>query len=310
MYYRTQKKLPNIMVTSLKLGTIGTETGKVCPMGYYLHQNVCYKNCPEGYVGKGSTCQKATCPPETVDNGDYCELKSHDRKSATNTQCPAGQFSHEGNCYEDCPAGFVAKGNVCEHVCPVGFEDNGGTCLKKITEGANVTNPSCSSEEYMHEGKCYPKCKPGYFAEGAVCKQGPCPVNTKDAGPTCTKSSSGRGVGTLPTCKPGQYQSGALCYPSCRAGYKGVGPVCWKDPCPPGTKDDGISCTKESYGRGAGRVPTSCDGTLDAGLCYPNCRAGYNGVGPVCWGNCPGGFNDMGVSCTKPGSYGRGAGYG
>ena len=52
--------------------------------------------------------------------------------------------------------------------------------------------------------------------------------------------------------------------------------------------DIGVSCTKKTYGRTAGR-PLVCrpDLVQDGALCYPECEAGTHGVGPMCWGNCP-----------------------
>ena len=52
--------------------------------------------------------------------------------------------------------------------------------------------------------------------------------------------------------------------------------------------DIGVSCHKDSYGRTAGD-PMQCspDEDYDAGLCYPKCDHGADGVGPVCWGHCP-----------------------
>ena len=44
-------------------------------------------------------------------------------------------------------------------------------------------------------------------------------------------------------------------------------------------------------------------------LCYPPCRDGYKGVGPVCWSQCPRDFPDHGAFCGKPAPYGRGVGY-
>jgi hypothetical protein len=52
----------------------------------------------------------------------------------------------------------------------------------------------------------------------------------------------------------------------------------------------------------------------DAGLCYPKCRNGYHGVGPVCWANttnigigtvigledCPKGWFTEGLICREP----------
>lgn len=66
--------------------------------------------------------------------------------------------------------------------------------------------------------------------------------------------------------------------------------------------DIGVSCQKQSYGRGVGTVPTSCDGgkQYDAGLCYTPCRAGFVGVGPVCWEqSCPAGYADHGATCYR-----------
>ena len=53
-------------------------------------------------------------------------------------------------------------------------------------------------------------------------------------------------------------------------------------------KDIGVSCAKESYGRGAG-FPMTCPPGLeeDAALCYTRCTSGFYGVGPVCWETCP-----------------------
>jgi C1A family cysteine protease len=53
----------------------------------------------------------------------------------------------------------------------------------------------------------------------------------------------------------------------------------------------------------------------DAGLCYPNCKPGMHGVGPVCWGDCPDGYVDDGATCRVPIStitkktHGRGVGH-
>lgn len=155
--------------------------------------------------------------------------------------------------------------------------------------------------------------------------------------PVCWKQTSTRGVGLIPSECPGMEKDGLLCYPWCKAGYDGVGPVCWEI-CPPDAHDDGAFCrrdakiissnnnacpwydkcgltfakgcskcptgyindgctcridaqiwAKKSYGRGAG-TPMQCPAThpdKDAGLCYKNCSAAQDGVGPVCWYPCP-----------------------
>lgn len=69
-------------------------------------------------------------------------------------------------------------------------------------------------------------------------------------------------------------------------------------------------CWKSTHSRGIGTVPTACGPgrEYDAGLCYDNCKAGYNGVGPVCWQRCPDGFRNDGAFCGKPSPIGRGRG--
>lgn len=45
-----------------------------------------------------------------------------------------------------------------------------------------------------------------------------------------------------------------------------------------------ILLLKKSYGRTAGK-PMGCKKDEEKGgaLCYPKCKPGYKGVGPVCW---------------------------
>jgi len=56
------------------------------------------------------------------------------------------------------------------------------------------------------------------------------------------------------------------------------------------------------------------DYNFEAGLCYPPCEAGYDGVGLVCWKQCDPGYVDDGALCRKNAdifakkSYGRGVG--
>ena len=48
-----------------------------------------------------------------------------------------------------------------------------------------------------------------------------------------------------------------------------------------------LSCSKRIH-IGAVRTGQCDDGEeMDVGLCYPKCRSGFSGVGPVCWGQSP-----------------------
>ena len=48
---------------------------------------------------------------------------------------------------------------------------------------------------------------------------------------------------------------------------------------------DNNNCWKDAYGRGVGKPISTCrEGyEKDGALCYPKCKEGYYGVGPVCW---------------------------
>jgi hypothetical protein len=84
----------------------------------------------------------------------------------------------------------------------------------------------------------------------------------------------------------------------------------WRDLPSPHFIDD-----QKSEGRGAG-TPMTCgeDEDKDGALCYPKCRPGFGGVGPVCWKASPEGVHDDGVTCRRDAviqnkvSYSRGAG--
>lgn len=66
-------------------------------------------------------------------------------------------------------------------------------------------------------------------------------------------------------------------------------------------------CWKKTYGRGVGDVLICPPGTIPdetggpVGLCYPKCKDGYTGVGPVCWQICPSDYTNTGVFCSKGG---------
>ncbi len=57
-------------------------------------------------------------------------------------------------------------------------------------------------------------------------------------------------------------------------------------------------CWKFSYGRGVGKPISTCAAGLEESglLCYPPCKEGYKGIGPVCYGT------------DSHKEYGRGAG--
>jgi hypothetical protein len=209
--------------------------------------------------------------------------------------------------------------------CPPDFHDDGATCRfenirakPSYGRGVGGVPTNCGTGRVYDAGLCYPTCRAGFTGVGPVCWQG-CPAGLRDDGAFCAKPEPyGRGGGY-----PWQFgdrpfdlaqarercerdhghceQNGLIYYPRCRAGFHAVGCCICSPDCPSGMADIGVSCAKQSYGRGGGGVPTSCQGgkQYDAGLCYTPCRSGFHGVGPVCWGECPAGFADHGATCYE-----------
>ena len=124
-------------------------------------------------------------------------------------------------------------------------------------------------------------------------------------------------------CPAGTHQEspGGLCFPDCPAGYKSDGAfLCYKQY--DGFDQNGgngqlhtlTSITKNIL-LDTGIVPTDCgpDRDNDAGLCYPKCKPGFHGVGPLCWQDtvtlgagtavgledCPAGYRNDGLTCFK-----------
>lgn len=168
---------------------------------------------------------------------------------------------------------------------------------------------------------CYPKCRDGYEPVGCcLCRKRGCPSEFRDDGvATCIKPAPyGRGTGY-----PWQFgdgfnsdgmfrrcerdhgarnceQSGAIVYPKCKSNFHATGCCICSPNCPSGMSDIGISCGKDTYGRGAGNSRLKCPSEKEeqVGLCYDKCAAGWYGVGPVCWQSCPSKFYDCGLMCT------------
>lgn len=93
---------------------------------------------------------------------------------------------------------------------------------------------------------------------------------------------------------------GLVVYPKCKPGYHNVG-CCICRPSVPNCRALGmnggldLSCAK--YIKIGTPHAASCPPgkVKDAGLCYPPCKQGYHGVGPVCWGSPPKNWIDCGM---------------
>jgi hypothetical protein len=91
-----------------------------------------------------------------------------------------------------------------------------------------------------------------------------------------------------------------LCYTPCRAGFSGVGPVCWQI-CPSGFHDDGATCRLDAWIFGSNN---------EACPWYDKCGVTFARGCSV----CPSGFHNDGCTCRRDvniigkSSYGRGVG--
>lgn len=158
--------------------------------------------------------------------------------------------------------------------------------------GVGKVITSCEEGWERNGALCYPDCRDGYHGVGPVCWQR-CHEGFTDTGVDCLKPKSyGRGVGyTLwhkHKCEnehpEGCEKWGALYYPKCREGFHNAACCICSPNCVDGMTDIGVSCQKKTYGRGVGK-PLGCSSGLEesGALCYPPCKNGYHGNGPVCW---------------------------
>ena len=118
-------------------------------------------------------------------------------------------------------------------------------------------------------------------------------------------------------CESGLDNENGLCYRPCNAGFKSDGAtMCWKQY--PAFEGNGMLHTIVNITKKMDTVVGDMLSECPAGseqhgaLCYPTCKAGYNGVLDRCWANiqkvnivgrmpdkagCPNGWRDDGTSC-------------
>ena len=227
-----------------------TEMGSVpqgCPAGMVGDAGLCYTPCGAGYNGVGPVCWAATTKVNTVgripDKGG----------------CPGGMRDDGTSCWDDLKTtgGGCRGGNTYECGRRGVFNEVWGPkwctapiqCDPVVTTGSGTIKmtlfqrQSCGPNEDMIDGLCYNKCPTGTdHVPGA-------PYDCRTRGDLTTT----RGVGTPFICTGGDTQDGALCYKP-KPGYSLLAGT-FAQQCPAGSKDIGIGCEREHYGRGAGNIP-------------------------------------------------------
>jgi hypothetical protein len=161
-----------------------------------------------------------------------------------------------------------------------------------------VTPSRCEDGKVLENGLCYEKCRDGYTSDGALMCYKSTPPNWPGTS-TITHLQHHdiyKPGGYLDSCNNDEVKDGALCYPNCRAGYHGVGPVCWADgpssvlgnsACPNGWRSDGTHCwedavtTKDSCGPGETDTGTDCWGKCE--VCADDCSKPWDGCKHRWW---------------------------
>ena len=151
-----------------------------------------------------------------------------------------------------------------------------GQCYQTMYgRGAGEPISSCNDNEEMNGLLCYPKCRDGYFGNGPICYES-CRSGYTNMGLTCYRGPNSFWKSCCCTVF-------GCCHNCHRKGYKDTGCMCLRD---------ADSYWSDSYGRGWG-TPLKCKSSqeMSGALCYPKCRSGYDGFGPLCWlGGCKGAY--------------------
>lgn len=136
----------------------------------------------------------------------------------------------------------------------------------------------CAPGQEMRDGLCYVPCSAGFKSPPLfpyLCVR-ECPAGYRDDGLTCFRDA--KIIASDHDSCPAYDVCGvwlAKGCSSCPSGYSNDGCTCRRDP---------HMLTKAKYNRGTGTIPRSCPpGTeMDGLLCYPLCKSGFTGHGPIC----------------------------
>jgi len=237
-----------------------------CPSGEEYDAGLCYPICKSGYIGEGPVCW-AVCPEHTTPFGAVCTKQSYVR-SGTLPSCPNDTYESGLFCYPNCDSGFTGIGPVCWGVCPPDFPNQAGFCSKPPDYGrgaGHLTESGCiNSGDHgaatngceRYAGLWYPICDKGYHNYDCCICTPSCPTGFRDDGATCYKPSYPNPDSSVPNvCPDGKEFFGGFCYNQCSEGYTGFGASCFAI-CTGATKNTGTQCQRDSYGRGAGTIPS------------------------------------------------------
>ena len=150
---------------------------KVCPEGYTLNGNICYKytnvtvvpgtttyTCPEGFVLNGDKCTRTIDVSRTTysgstyytcDNGGYlngttCTYTASYRSGSSSSYCPSGYSDNGSNCVKTVSyTGTYHAGTTSYGNCPSGYSTNNNLCYYSASQSKTWSNPTVSTSSQL-----------------------------------------------------------------------------------------------------------------------------------------------------------------
>lgn len=290
----------------------------VCPAGYRNTGAFCTRgtddiaapsrvaSCPEGFQNTGLSCLR---PASTYAQGSRM------------ADCPAGYTNLGATCTRGADSYTKACTFITKHPCRAGYTDMGCHC-QRWADTQGLSAMSCSAGEFRSGGRCYQQCRPGYTNNGEFCGRGAqtvgagsmscpagyflnpslgrcyqsCPNGYTNTGETCHRPLATLSTAAM-SCPTGYFLNAQLgrCYKTCPQGFSNTGETCFQPVNTGGL--EAMSCrASEFFSAGRCYDQAACaakngpngKAVMDLGLCYPACKTGEQGIGPVCWTACGG----------------------
>lgn len=298
---------------------------KNCPAGYYNWYDKCFATCDvkDGKSNPGWISFSGECWPRIYDRGmgtlpDGCASPKEYFQglcwSPCNTaggyyrttwspetcsqKCPAntveGGFANctkineygrgWGNKGKGCKSGFTDVGLFC-YQWPFGFE--GYDCPSNCDANFVPINPRI----HYYKG-CNTTSDPNLLPAGVPCQTLPSSdiIDPNTGNPTTDPYFNTKQRNRNNEQCEEHASGGSLCYPTCDVGYVPFGTNICTPSCGP-LRDDGATCHRDWYDRGAGEVPGQCSDpnrAFEKGLCYIPCNPDYHPSTTMCIkSDCP-----------------------
>ena len=142
---------------------------------------------------------------------------------------------------------------------------------------------------------CWQSCQTGYTDTGIACLK-PLPYGRGAGYAIWDQGRCERHNDDVGGCE----KYGAIWYPKCREGYHNNGCCICSVDCSDGMTDIGVSCQKQSYGRGVG-IPLGCasDEEIRGSHCFKKCAEGFELKGEICWAKCPSNKFSCDATCAE-----------